>query len=216
MKKILLALVALLLVAGLENKAAAQFRYGPTAGLTVSNLHFKQDLFSLDPAVGYSGGIMAEMIFPGLGFGIDFGAMYEQRGAVMHLGEKKMWASQGYGTERQYLHYLEIPLHLRFKYTNLNGLEEFVAPFVFGGPDFGFLLGKNKLGPEHKPDFKKRAVEYAGGQIGLSVGGGVELYKHWQVSLSYTWGVTYALKMAVLSNDSGQNRTWNVRVAYLF
>ncbi len=33
---------------------------------------------------------------------------------------------------------------------------------------------------------------------------------------SYTWGVTYALKAAVLTNMSAQNRTWDLRVCYLF
>lgn len=200
----LAALVAILL--GAATQASAQVRIGPTVGAVASDLHFKQDLFTVDQAIGYSAGLAGEMMFPGIGFGLDFGLIYEQRGAIMHLGEKKMWASQGYGTERSYLHYLDIPVHLRFKFTNLNGMEEVVAPIVFAGPDFGFLLAHNKL----------EAMEYPAGQIGLTVGAGAEIHRHWQVTASYTWGVTYCMKAAILSNLSAQNRTWNLRVAYLF
>ena len=204
MKKILAILILLMSMSA--TTAVAQLRYGPTLGLTVSDLHFKQNLFTVDPSVGYSGGVAAEMIFPGIGFGVDFGLMYEQRGATMHLGEKEMWHSQGYVSPRSYLHYIDIPFHLRFKYTNLQGFEEYVAPFVSAGVDFGFLVAHNKL----------EAMDYPTGQIGLSVGGGVELWKHWQVSASYTWGVTYAMKAAILSGQSAQNRTFNLRVAYMF
>ena len=38
-----------------------------------------------------------------------------------------------------YLHMLEIPLHLRFKWTRMNGLEDYIAPFVYGGPDFSIV-----------------------------------------------------------------------------
>lgn len=88
----------------------------------------------------------------------------------------------------------------------MNGLEDTFAPFVFGGPSFGFLLGHSKL----------PAMEYAGGDVGLTAGIGIELFRHWQIMASYTWGVTYALKAAVLTNMSAQNRTWDLRVCYLF
>lgn len=201
-KQLLCALALLLCAAG----ANAQFRYGPIAGVDISSLKFKQDLFSVDQSVGFSAGVMSEMMFPGIGFGFNVGLLYEQRGATLNLGERKIWASEGYGKERTYLHYINIPLHLRFKWTRMDGFEDYLAPFVFGGPDFGFLAGHNKI----------EALDYAGGEVGLTCGLGLELWKHWQVSASYTWGMTYALKTAQLTNLSAQNRTWNVRVCYLF
>lgn len=186
--------------------AGAQFRYGPTAGVTVSSLHFKQKLFDVDQTVGGAAGITAEMMFPGIGFGIDFGLDYQMRGAVLNLGQREIWSSQGYGNERSWLHYLNIPVHLRFKWTRMDGFEDILAPFVFGGPEFGFLVGHNRI----------PALEYAVGEIGLAAGAGVEIKRRWQVSASYTWGMTYALKTKLLTDMSAQNRTWNVRVAYMF
>lgn len=205
MKNLRRILLSALLLA-VASVASAQFRYGPTAGVTVSDLVFKQKLFSVDQRVGGLAGIAAEMMFPGIGFGIDLGLEYDLRGAMLNLGERKLWASEGYGHERSYLHYLNIPVHLRFKWTKMDGVEDIVAPFVYGGPEFGFLLAHNDI----------KALDYAAGEVGLAAGVGAELFKHWQVSASYCWGMTYALKTAQLTNLSAQNRTWTVRVAYLF
>ncbi len=185
---------------------SAQFRYGPMVGLTVTDLKFKQDLISVDKSVGFSAGVATELMFPGIGFGVDAGLFYEQRGATLNLGEKEVWSSQGFGRERSYLHYLEIPVHLRFKWTRMNGLEDYIAPFVFGGPSFSILMGHSHV----------KALQYAGGDVGMTVGGGFELFRNWQVMCSYTWGLVYAEKTKLLDDFSAKNRTLNVCVVYLF
>ncbi len=205
MKKILICFIIMASIIG-AGYANAQFRYGPIVGVDFTNLEFRQDLITVDQSTGFSAGIIGEMMFPGIGFGLDIGAMYVQRGATLHLGEKKIWYSDGFGTERSYLHYLDIPLNLRFKYTRLGGIEDYVAPFVFGGPSLSVLFAHNSIS----------ALEYAGGEFGLSVGGGLEILRKWQISVSYTWGMSYALKTRLLDDFSAKNRTLNVRVAYLF
>lgn len=185
---------------------SAQFRYGSMVGVTVTDLKFKQDLISIDKSVGFSAGVATELMFPGIGFGVDAGLFYEQRGATLNLGQREVWASQGYGKERSYLHYLEIPVHLRFKWTRMNGLEDYIAPFVFGGPSFSILMGHSNV----------KALEYAGGDVGMTVGGGLELFRNWQVMCSYTWCLVYAEKTKLLDDFSAKNRTLNVRVVYLF
>ena len=186
--------------------ASAQFRYGVSAGINLTNLDFRQKMFKVDYSVGYSAGFVGEVMFPGIGFGIDFAVRYEQRGATMHLGEKEIWASQGYGNTRSYLHYLDLPIHLRFKYTRLGGTEEYVAPFIFAGPDFGFIIAHNKVD----------ALKYASGDIGITVGVGCELMKRWQISFSRTFGMTYAIKTVLLTDMSARSYTWDLRVAYFF
>lgn len=205
MKKFLVALAAAACLVA-PSVASAQFRYGPTAGVTFTNLHFKQDLMTVDQAVGFGAGITGEMMFPGIGFGVDIGLAYEQRGAKLHMGEKLMWRAQGYDTERTYLHYITIPLHLRFKYTKLGGIEDKIAPMAYAGPTFGFLAGHSK----------NPSMEYSAGTVSMEFGVGAEIWRHWQVSASYTLGMTYALKAKILTDYSAQNRVWAVRVAYLF
>lgn len=207
MKRQIVKLLATLVIMAASGLAAnAQFRYAAIVGGEHTNLKFKQNLVTISPTLGYQAGVQGEMMFPGLGFGMDLGLLYNQLGAKVNLGERKIWASQGYGDERMMLHYLQIPLHLRFKWTRMNGIEDIIAPFVYGGPDFDILLGHNKCD----------AFEYAGGDLSLSVGGGVELYKRWQLSFTYCWGMTYALKTVLLDNYSARNRYWNIRLAYFF
>lgn len=205
MKKIVTTLIILCALIG-ASTASAQLRYGVIAGASINNLDFNQDLITIDCEVGYSAGGFAELMFPGVGFGLDFGLMYSQRGATLHLGEKEVWAADGYANERAYLHCVEIPINLRFKFHRLNGFEDYCAPFLFGGPSFTLLAGHGNLD----------ALEYAGGEVGLQAGVGVELFKKWQLSASHNWGMTYSLKTAKLDDFSAKNRSWNIRVAYFF
>lgn len=202
-------LIYILLIAAAAlsaQRAEAQFRYAATAGVNISDLYFKQDLTNVSQSVGYSAGVQGELMFPGIGFGIDLGLLYNQLGATVDLGDKFIWSSQGYGNERVYLHYIQIPFHLRFKWTRMDGLEEKIAPFVTGGPDFTILAGHNRC----------KAFEYAGGELGLTAGIGAEIFRRWQVTLSYTWGMTYALKTKLLEDNWGRNRAWAVRLSYFF
>lgn len=205
MKKSII-LAVLMLAAVTAPSVNAQFRYGPMVGVSITNLKFKQDLISIEKTTGFSAGAVAEMMFPGIGFGIDLGFYYEMRGAKLAMGEKTIWSSQGYGNERMSLHYLTIPLHLRFKYTRMNGFEEKLAPIVYVGPTFGFHLGNSK----------NNAMDYAGGDLGIEFGGGVELFRHWQVTASYNLGMTYVTKAKILTNYSARSRCLNFRVSYLF
>lgn len=186
--------------------ANAQFRRSVVMGGLLTNLHFKQDLVSVDKTPAFQAGVQGELMFPGIGFGVDFGFIYNMAGANVNLGERKIWASQGYGKERLMLHQLQIPFHLRFKWSRLNGLEDYLMPFVYGGPEFNILLGHNKCD----------AIKYSGGDLSLGCGVGVELYRRWQVSAAYTWGMTYALKTQLLTDFSAKTRQWTLRVGYFF
>jgi len=203
MKKLIILSIILLSVFG---AAKAQFRYGPVVGVTLNDLVLNQELVDVSQQVGYMAGIQGELMFPGIGIGIDLGLIYNQQGAMMKLGQKKVWFSDGYGNERVYIHNILIPFHLRFKYTRLNGVEEKIAPIVFGGPEFNIQVAHGKCG----------AFEYSGGDLGLTAGVGAELFRHWQVTGSYTWGMTYALKTKVLDNFSARSRQWTVKVTYFF
>ena len=204
MKRLLVALTVLVAILSAPRQASAEFRYGPMLGMNMSTLKFKQSLFEVNKVCGMSAGVATEVIFPGIGFGINSGIYYEMRGAKLHLGDKEAWRE--FGTVRSYLHYLEIPIHLRFKWTRMAGLEDYVAPFVFGGPSFSLLFGHSHI----------KALEYANGEMGLTVGGGLEIKRNWQVSYSFTWGMVYAEKTKLLDHFSAKNRTMDIRVTYLF
>lgn len=206
MKRKLVSVIILAVAMLLPLSSNAQFRRSVVAGVNINDLVFKQDLAGVSSLVGAQAGVEGELMFPGIGFGLSFGLMYNQLGGQVNLGEKKIWASDGYGNEKLYLHNITIPLHLRFKWTRLNGFEDTLAPLIFGGPDFSILAGHSKCD----------AIKWAGGDLGLTAGIGAEIFKKWQVTASYTWGMTYSLKTKLLDDYSARQRHWAVRVAYFF
>lgn len=206
MKRIAILIIACMALAITTPKAHAEFRWGATAGVNVDHLKFKQDIVPSTSTVGYGAGILGEMNFPGIGFGLSFGLGYNQTGGKVDLGKRLIWSSLGYGNETVYLHNLHIPIHLRFKYTRLNGIENKIAPMVFVGPEFNIQVGHGKC----------EAFKYSGGDLGLAVGLGAELYKRWQITGQYTIGMTYALKTRLLQDFSAKCSTWAVRATYFF
>ncbi|MBP3298512.1 MAG: PorT family protein [Muribaculaceae bacterium] len=202
MKKLFLCL--LLACAALT--ASAQFRWAAVAGFNYEKYHFKQDLIQVDPSPGFSVGIMGELMFPGIGFGMDFGLNYQMHGSRLHLGDRLIWASDGYGTEQSTMHLIQIPVNLRFKYTRLDGIEQKIAPFAFVGPVFNINVGHNDL----------PALEYSGGSVGLQFGIGAELFRRFQISGGYYWDFTYEARTVKLENFSQRPEGWQVKVAYLF
>lgn len=201
--KYILVCVALL---GSVCQSKAEFRYGAQLGAGITTLDFKQDLVTVDGAVGPRVGVQGELMFPGIGIGLRVGALYAMKGATLDLGSRKIWAVDGYGKEHLYLHTLEISLNLEFKWTRMNGFEDYLAPFVFGGPVFSFNIAHSSC----------KAMEYPFGSIGLRAGVGVEIFKRWQVAGSYTWGMTYTTKAVKLENYSARNRYWAVSATYFF
>ena len=215
MKKLSFIIVALMALAG-ALQSSAQMRWGATAGIDITNMKWSQKSFRNEPfkstkSLGYTAGIIGEYEIPGIGFGIDLGLQYAQRGASFNMGDFEIWNSDGYGNERSYLHYLDIPIHLRFKYSNLNGFERKLCPFVSVGPELSILLAHNKLEKNGEAAFDYKPV-----QLGLAVGVGVELRRNWQLTGSYTWDMTGTMNATKLDNFDSHNRTWKVALTYFF
>ena len=205
MKKILAKVMLFIAMLG-GNEVQGQTRWGVVAGVDFTNLSFDQDLFTINQNVGATAGVTGELMIPGIGFGVDASLLYTQRGATLNLGERPLWSSQGYGKENMLLHYLEIPIHLKFKFKNLNGLENTIMPILFAGPEFSFLVGHSNI----------KAMEYAGGEFGIDVGVGCEILQRFQVNASYCWGMSYALKTKQLDDFSARNRCWKLACTYFF
>lgn len=191
--------------------ASAQFRYAPMLGVTINDLKFKQDLFPVGSQVGAQAGVMSELMFPGIGFGMDFGFLYNQVGAKTDIGSREIWSSDGFNDTQLRIHTICIPFHLRFKWTRMNGLEDYVAPFVYGGPDFNISIAHNKI--KGNPGVKN-PYTFPGGNLGLTCGGGFEFKHRWQLSVQYSWGMTYVVKTRKLENMSAKSRQWAIRLAY--
>lgn len=202
MKRLILSL----LVLAMSICASAEFRWGPTAGINISSLYWKQDLIETRALCGANAGVMGEIMIPGIGFGIDVGLKYALHGAKVNFGEKPIWAVDGYGNENVWFHTLQIPVNLRFKWTRMNGLEHYIAPFVYAGPAFTFNLATSNLD----------CIEHPEGSVGIQCGIGGELYEKFQISIGYMWGVSYDVRTVKLDNFSARTQGWQINLAWLF
>lgn len=201
----------LIILAAVALTASAEFRWGPQAGLNINDYYWKQPLLKSDMRCGANAGLLGELMIPGIGFGVDFGLMYNLHSATIDLGSHYVWSSDGYKDIDYRMHTIQIPVHLRFKWTRMNGLEDYIAPFVYGGPDFSISFAHSKVKGNKGV---KNPFTFPGGDLGLTAGGGFEIMHRWQISLQYTWGMTYIVKTRKLENQSARNRQWAVRVAY--
>ncbi len=210
MRRILTSLAAVIVVviASLSGapEASAQFRYGPMAGVNFNTLKFKQDLMTINSQVGPLGGIAGEMMFPGIGIGVDLGLFYQMRGSKLHMREREIWFSQCFGVEKLNLHTLTIPLHLKLKWQRLGGFEEKIAPIIYGGPTFSFDLAHSHID----------AMTFAGGDVALECGIGGEFFERWQLKAGYSFGMTYITKAKILSDFSARCNAWTIRLGYYF
>ena len=186
--------------------ASAEFRWGPTAGVNFSTLKWKQQILDTKGLTGFQGGLAAELMIPGIGFGIDLGLRYGMNGAKENFGDFKIWESDGIKNQNVWFHTIQIPVNIKFKWTRMNGFEQTLAPFVFGGPVFSFNVATNK----------QPALEHPTGFVALQCGAGVELFEHWQLSGGYSWGVSYQVNTIKLDNYSAQQRGGFINLAYFF
>ena len=186
--------------------ASAEFRWGPTAGVNFSTLHWKQTIAETSMRTGFDVGLAGELMIPGIGFGVDLGLRYNLHGAHVKFGDHKIWAIDGIKNQNVWLHTLEIPINLKFKWTRLNGVERVIAPFIYAGPVFNFTLGTNDA----------PAIEHPAGYIAIQVGAGAELLEHFQISGGYSWGVSYQVRTIKLDNYSAQPRGAFINLAYFF
>ncbi len=202
MKKILLTLFCLAVAFG----ASAKFRWGPSVGANFPYYYWEQNLVGSTTLAGFSAGVQCELMIPGIGFGVDFGLRYANRGGRVAFGDQYVWSSDGIVTVDLRLQTIQIPVNLRFKWTRMNGIENYVAPFVYAGPEFNFNVANTKCD----------AVKRAGASVGLGVGLGAELFKRYQLSGGYVWDVTYDVKTHKLDEFSARLEGWVVNFAVLF
>lgn len=201
MKKLVLALMAIVIGLG----ANAELRWGPTASVNFNNFHWKEPLLETHLRTGFDAGVMTEVMIPGIGFGVDAGLTYGMRSAKVNFGQWEVWNCDGFSDENVVLHTVNIPLHLRFKYTRLEGIEETIAPLVFAGPVFAFNVAGNC-----------KALEQPVGTVSLDFGIGCELFQKFQISVGYLWGLSYATRTVKLENLSARADGFRVNLAYFF
>ena len=184
--------------------ASAEFRWGPSVGVNFSTFHWKQNLAKTSGLTGMQAGVAGELMIPGIGFGVDLGLRYNLHGAKVNFGDFPTWSSDGIKNQNVWMHTIEIPLNLKLKWTRMNGFEQYLAPFVYGGPVFYIDVAAND----------QPALEHPGAYVAMQCGAGVELLERWQISGGYSWGISYEIRTKKLDNYSALPRGWFINLAY--
>ena len=204
MKKIIL-FITTLLIATAAASGQTTSRWGITAGATINEVHFKQhDIVPSKRAVGPQLGVTGEMNFSGIGFGVEGSLLYTLKQGKVNYGERTIWESQGFGDEMVSMHYLDVPLHLKFKYNRLGGAESTIMPMVFVGPQFSFLMHGNY------GDINK----YSPVSVYLDMGLGCELMERVQLRGGYNFSIGQSFHTKMLDENVAKNRTWYFNVTW--
>jgi hypothetical protein len=204
MKKIIL-FITTLLIATAAASGQTTSRWGITAGATINEVHFKQhDIVPSKRAVGPQLGVTGEMNFSGIGFGVEGSLLYTLKQGKVNYGERTIWESQGFGDEMVSMHYLDVPLHLKFKYNRLGGAESTIMPMVFVGPQFSFLMHGNH----------GNINKYSPVSVYLDMGLGCELMERVQLRGGYNFSIGQSFHTKLLDDNVAKNRTWYVNVTW--
>ena len=206
MKKIIL-LITTLLISTVAVTGQTTSRWGITAGANINELHFKQqDIVPAKRAWGPQLGVTGEMNFSGIGFGVEASALYTLKQGKVNYGERTVWSSIGAGNETVSMHYLDVPLHLKFKWHRLGGFESTLMPLVYVGPQFSFLVASN----HHELNI------YPPVNVYLDMGVGCELLERVQLRGGYNFSIGQSLHTKLLDENVAKNRTWYFNVTWFF
>lgn len=206
MKKILV-LVAILAIGLGSVNAQDNLRWGVAAGMNVSNLKVS----GFDSRIGFHAGAKAELGLPQVTEGayLDFGALLSLKGAKVDGGSL--------GSIKMNPCYLEIPIHIGYKYA----VNDNFTLFANAGPYFGIgLFGKLKTTGSIKNELESLAGKSSENifgddgfkrfDFGLGLKAGMEFSKKYQLSIGYDFGLTE-------TSDAGtKNRNLMISLGLMF
>jgi len=198
-------IIATMLACAIAASAQTSSRWGITAGANINEVHFKQqDIVSTSRMWGPQLGVTGEMNFSGIGFGAEASLIYTLKQGKVNYGERTMWEAVGAGKETVAMHYIDVPLHLKFKYNRLNGLESTIMPMLFVGPQFSFLPYASH----------KELNSYPPVNVYLDMGAGIELMEHLQIRVGYNFSIGQSFHTKLLDENVAKNRTWYINATW--
>lgn len=167
MKKIFTAIVAVVALVAAQ-PAQAQFSFGLTGGLNITDMKFSGDAVSKDNREGFFIGPKVKFTLPVVGLAIDASAVYDQRsfkGASINGTEVV--------DETVKQQYINIPINVRYSI----GLGSVASIYAAVGPQFGFNVGD-----------KNWNLNFSDGNSALNLGG--YSLKSSNLSANFSLGVT--------------------------
>lgn len=196
LRRILLLVVAL---TAMIPMAEAQLRYGFRFGGSFAGADIKDaGEFSLSNKSGFSGGLMLEYQLPKCGFAADVALLYTRFNTrLQHDGKP----AESFGRN-----FIEIPLHLKYKFW-LPAFNNLFGPMVYTGPSLMARIGHSC----HEPLSTKKM------QPGWDVGIGFDIVNFIQISGGYRFGLGNAVDSFTGHPDASlRTNGWNISASLLF
>ncbi len=182
--------------------ANAQFKLGITGGLNISQLHVSDNDYEMYIDKNRPGFLIGPTVTYNVnktGFGCDFSALFDMRGAT----------SKDYSNvEPVYCYSFQFPLNLRYGID----FQEMVYWFLFTGPQFGVNVGSREkyiisgTGKTTGHAMERRWVDDAT-TISWNLGIGAVLLEHVQVRVSYNWALKNTSTIQQVDLVDGTSRT---------
>lgn len=220
LKKISLLIVVVLVAAGSAN--AKIIRWGLKAGMNVNKIHFNKsaadDLSKPENSTGWEIGGMAEINVPLVGLCFDASVMYARMNnnanGVYDNGLADNPDVPGkntipYDGKEFGQNFIQIPINIKYRFS-LPVAGNFIAPYVFTGPEFAFKLDKDVANAM----FKSHTC-----QVAWNVGLGLQFVNHLQIGASYAFGMNNVANKVMGVNAQqikAKNNYWTVTAAWLF
>ncbi|MDE7412282.1 MAG: PorT family protein [Muribaculaceae bacterium] len=175
------AILALITLLTTHIPCKSQFRYGIRLGgeISTATLSGHTSTFHLHHGSGFAGGLTCEYLFreeggPALGGSI----LYSHGSAMEVVGPTGSKDTRKLGND-----FLEIPLHLKYKYF-FPSTKGIFGTFAYTGPSFRMRLDKDA------PDIPAGSRRF---QPGWDIGLGIDVINFIQLSAGYRFGLNDAL-----------------------
>ena len=167
----------ILIALSAATSACAQLRYGIDLGLDISRLNFSKAVVDSENRLGFFIGPKIHAKIPKLGLGADVALRYAQKyGAVevYNTNEADVY-------EKDKMHLIEVPLHVRWDINWLKSLGIFIAT----GPQWDWYIGPStwESTDQFKATFKHHTLSWG-------VGAGIVLFKRLHLSAMYNFPLT--------------------------
>lgn len=193
--------------------SAQGLRYGVVGAINFDSYSMESADFSIDSdsRVGFRVGFRAEMdaSFIYKGFYFDGEAVLSSKGAEFTGADGDVLTNV---TSRPY--YLEVPLHIGYKYMFGDGDFGVFASF---GPYFGIgLFGTDKYfsGNETQKIDSFSSNNLKRFDFGLGLRGGMSMFDHYRLYVGYDWGL---VNISQIGNGvDAYNRNFYIGASYMF
>ena len=212
MRKVFGLVCAVLFVAGISSFVRAQdLSYGLKAGLNMANLTDEPEGESYKMKMGVAlGGFAVYKVNDNLSIQPEL--LYTQKGNEIEYSYEDYdysyadWWNHPVTVTEKFkikLDYIEIPVLAKYSFSP----GESVCPFIFGGPALGILMSAKVDSEDIKSDCNSM-------DIGLVLGGGVELESGVSIDLRYDMGMTKVFKSEEGYTPKQKNTVISLMVGY--